>query len=115
MTDRQLNITIRIADLPRIPLRIPQREEEVVRRAEANINSLWEKWSAMDEFREKSSAEVLAMVTFRFAQLYYSNLEASQKLDAMLQGLEKELDSLLLQDITQAVHPHITDGSTDED
>lgn len=99
MQDRIINISIRIADLPRIPLRIPQREEEIVRRAEANINSLWEKWSDMEEFREKTSAQVLAMVTFRFAQMYYSNLEGAEKLDATLQGLEGDLDNLLLNDI----------------
>ncbi len=99
MTDRLLNISIRIAGLPRIPMRIPAHEEENVRLAEANINELWQKWSAMDEFRDKTSAEVLAMVTFRFAQLYYNTVETSQKLDSVLQELEKELDSLLLQDL----------------
>ncbi len=39
------------------------------------------------------------MVTFRFAQLYYNTVETSQKLDSVLQELEKELDSLLLQDL----------------
>ncbi len=99
MTDRQLNISIRIADLPRIPLRIPAKEEETVRLAEAKINELWKKWSAKDEFSDKTSAEVLGMVTFRFAQLYYSTLATSQNLDNVLEKLEKEFDSLLLHDI----------------
>lgn len=99
MTDRQLNISIRIADLPRIPLRIPAGQEEIVRLAESKINELWRNWSAKEEFRDKTSAEVLAMVTFRFAQLYYSNAETSQKLNTILEELEKEFDSLLLQDI----------------
>ncbi len=98
-TDRIINISIRIADQPRIPLRIPRDQEDIVRRAEANVNELWQKWSAMDEFSDKSSTEILAMVTFRFAQLYFGNLEASQQLDATLASLEGEFDTLLLEDI----------------
>lgn len=100
MTERQLNISIRIADLPRIPMRIPAGQEETVRTAEAKINELWRSWKAKDEFSDKTSAEVLAMVTFRFAQLYYSTVETSQKINSVLEGLEKEFDSLLLQDIS---------------
>lgn len=96
MTEKILNITIRIADQPRMALRIPASQEEVVRRAEANINELWRKWSAMPDFKDKSSAEILAMVTFRFAQLYFSSEEASVKVDKTLEGLEKSLNRLLL-------------------
>lgn len=96
MTEKILNISIRIADQPRMALRIPASQEEVVRKAEANINELWRKWSAMAEFKDKSSAEILAMVTFRFAQLYFSSEEASQKVDKTLEDLEKKLSRLLL-------------------
>ncbi|MDE5988670.1 MAG: cell division protein ZapA [Duncaniella sp.] len=95
MTEKILNISIRIADQPRMALRIPASQEEVVRRAEANINELWRKWSAMAEFKDKSSAEILAMVTFRFAQLYFSSEEASQKVDKTLESLEKSLNRIL--------------------
>ncbi|MCM1521911.1 MAG: cell division protein ZapA [Muribaculaceae bacterium] len=97
--DRIINISIRIADQPRIPLRIHAGEEETVRRAEENINALWKKWSAMEEFSDKSQAEILAMVTFRFAQLYYSNLEASQDIDKVLEGLEASFDAILLEEV----------------
>ncbi len=107
MTDRKLNISIRIADQPRIPMTVPASEEEIVRRAEANINELWRSWSAKDEFRDMSSTEILAMVTFRFAWLYFSHVETSRRLDSILEGLEKEFDSLLLQDII----PAGTDGT----
>ena len=100
MSDKIHNISIRIADLPRIQLTVPHSQEPLVRRAEENINGLWKKWKERDEFRDKSSAEVLAMVTFRFAQLYYSNLEAGESLDSMLDGMEQTFDSLLLNDIT---------------
>ncbi len=95
MTEKTVNISIRIADLPRLPLSIPSGQEEIVRRAEANINELWRKWSVMAEFRDKSSAEILAMVTFRFAQLYYSLQEASGKVERVLQGLDNSLSEAL--------------------
>lgn len=97
MTDKILNISIRIADQPRMQLRIPASQEEVVRRAEANINELWRKWSAMDDFKDKSSSEILAMVTFRFAQLYFSAMEMSDRVDKTLSGLEKSLDKMLFE------------------
>ncbi len=96
MTEKILNISIRIADQPRMPLRIPAGQEEIVRRAEANINELWRKWSAMGDFKDKSSAEILAMVTFRFAQLYFSAEETSARVDKSLEELEKSLDRLVL-------------------
>lgn len=96
MTDKFLNISIRIADQPRLPMRIPADQEAIVRRAEANINELWRKWSAMDDFKDKSSAEILAMVTFRFAQLYFGLIETSDRVEKTLEGLEKSLDGILL-------------------
>ena len=105
MKDKPLNITIRIADLPRIPLTIPASSEELVRRAEENINALWNRWKDKEEFREKSSAEVLAMVTFRFAQLYYANLEASASLQDTLASIETRFDELLLRDIVAPAAP----------
>ncbi len=98
MNDKQLNISISIADLPRIPLKIPASSEPLVRRAEENINILWRRWKEREEFKEKSSAQILAMVTFRFAQLYYANLDASESLRQTLDGLEAEFDRLLLRD-----------------
>lgn len=95
MTEKILNISIRIADQPRMPLRIPASQEEIVRRAEANINELWRKWSAMDDFKDKSSAEILAMVTFRFAQMYFTAMETSLRVDKTLEGLERSLDKVL--------------------
>ncbi|WP_303027229.1 cell division protein ZapA [Duncaniella muris] len=95
MNEKILNISIRIADQPRMALRIPASQEEVVRRAEANINELWRKWSAMAEFKDKSSAEILAMVTFRFAQLYFSAEEASVRADKTLESLERSLDRII--------------------
>lgn len=99
MSEKKHNISIHIADLPRIQLNVPLSQEPLVRRAEENINGLWKKWKEKDEFSDKSSAEIMAMVTFRFAQLYYSNLEAAESLDRVLNDLEQEFDYLLLEDV----------------
>ena len=99
MSDNITNIMIRLADLPRMPYRVQQSQLELVRKAESAINDLWTKWTRMDEFREKSSAEVLAMVTFRFAQLYFSTVEASRSLDDVLEGLEDAFEDILNADL----------------
>lgn len=96
MSEKNLNISIRIADLPRrILMQIPPSQEEFVRRAEDKINDLWRKWSKMDDFKDKTSAEILAMVTIRFAHLYFSAEEASKRVDRTLEDLEKSLDRVL--------------------
>lgn len=108
-----INITIRIADLPRLSLHIPREKEELVRRVESDVNELWRSWSAREEFGDKSSAQILAMVAFRFAQLYYENLEASQGLDNVLADLESTFDGLLLEDIIPPVSPAPDDARTE--
>ena len=51
----------------------------------------------MDDFKDKSSSEILAMVTFRFAQLYFGAMEMSDRVDKTLSGLEKSLDKMLFE------------------
>lgn len=93
MNDKQ-NITIRIADVPKIPLSIHREDEELVRIAEKNVNSLWGDWS--EKFKEKSSKEILAMVAYQFAKLYYTSVATNEKLDEMLLDFENGLDEILL-------------------
>ena len=64
----KLNITIRIADQPR--------------------------WS--DRFKDKTPGEILSMVTFRFAHLYFQAEARAESVDATLASLEKGLDDALL-------------------
>ncbi|MDE6369996.1 MAG: cell division protein ZapA [Duncaniella sp.] len=99
MSDKIHNITIRIADLPIMQLSIPLSQEAHMRRAENKINELWRSWRKRKEFSNKTSAEILGMVTFQFAQLYYSNLEANSHVETMLDDLEKAFDKKLLDDI----------------
>ncbi len=92
----KLNITVRLADLPPIAMHgVSLQEEETIRRAEFNINRLWQAWRL--KFREKASGEILAMVTLRFAQLYYAHLERLDNLDDLLADFDKELDRALIE------------------
>lgn len=89
----QQKITIKIADLGPISMNIAAETEELVRRAEYNVNKVWTAWRA--SFTDYSSKQVLAMVTFQFAKRYFQLLEQVEKQQAVLDEFEKELDRLL--------------------
>ena len=77
-----------------MPLKIDSDDEEIIRIAELNINRLWRTWS--QRFKDKTSGEILAMVAFRFAQLYFTNEARVEAVDSVLKQLEDELDKRLL-------------------
>lgn len=89
----QQKITIRIADVDPISMQIDAHAEEVVRRAEYNVNKVWNTWR--NELPQMSSKEVLAMVTIQFAKRYYQLLEQASREQTLLEGFEKQLDVLL--------------------
>ncbi|MCH5219177.1 MAG: cell division protein ZapA [Muribaculaceae bacterium] len=93
MSSSQQKITIRIADVSPIGMKIPADTEEVVRRAEYNVNKVWNKWR--NDLSKLSGKEVLAMVTFQFAKHYYQLLEQVEREQSLLENFEKELDVLL--------------------
>lgn len=90
----KLNITIRVAELPPIPLQINREEEEIVRNAEYNVNRLWRQW--MQRFHDKSAYEVLGMVAFQFAKTFVVLNKQSETVGKMLDDFEAELDAILL-------------------
>lgn len=93
MNDK-LNITIRIANQAPIPLSINRDDEEVIRTAEFNVNKLWNAWSA--KFKNKSSMEVLAMVAFRFAELFFTQNTLAKNAEEALAAFEETLDKILV-------------------
>jgi hypothetical protein len=93
MNDK-LNITIRIANQAPIPLSINRDDEEVIRTAEFNVNKLWNAWSA--KFKNKSSMEVLAMVAFRFAELFFTQNALAKNAEEALAAFEETLDKILV-------------------
>lgn len=94
MNDK-LNITIRIANQAPISLSINREDEEMIRTAEYNLNRLWNSWSA--KFKSKSPTEVLAMVAFRFAELFFTQNALAKESEAVLSMFEGELDKILLE------------------
>lgn len=90
----KFNITIRIAELPPIPLKINREEEPIVRTAEYNVNRLWREW--MTRFTDKTAYEVLAMVAFQFAKTFVILNNQSEATAKVLDDFEKELDGILL-------------------
>lgn len=90
----KLNITIKIAELPPIPLQINRDEEETVRTAEYNVNKLWRQW--MLRFSDKTAYEVLAMVAFQFAKTFVLLNKQAEAVGKVLDDFEQELDRVLL-------------------
>lgn len=93
MNDK-MNITIRIANQAPIPLVINRQDEEVIRMAEYNVNRLWTSWST--KFKSKSQMEVLSMVAFRFAELFFTQGQAVKASQEVLGRFEEGLDKILL-------------------
>ncbi len=93
MNDEKLNITIRIAGQSPVALKINRADEERVRNAEYQVNRLWGQW--LKRFPEKNSMEVLAMVAYQFAELYFAALASSEEASGLLENFEKDLDGML--------------------
>lgn len=93
MTEDKLNITIRIAGQNPVALKINRADEERVRNAEYQVNRLWARW--LQRFPEKNSTEVLGMVAYQFAELYFNAVKVSEETDAVLVKFEEELDKML--------------------
>lgn len=90
---KQQNITIRIADAPPISMNIAADTEKIIRHAEYNVNKVWNAWRK--DFSDRTSKEVLAMVTFQFAKSYYQLLEQVERQKNIFENFENELDRLL--------------------
>ena len=93
MKDKQ-HRTIRIANQAPIPLSINREDEEIVRMAEYNVNRLWNSWS--NRYKTKSPSEVLAMVAFRFAELYCTQDNVIREAQEAFDSFEERLDEILL-------------------
>lgn len=91
----KINIWIRIADLPAIPLSINRDDESSYRETEKLVNTLWSKWNA--RFRETCSAqEVMARVAFQFARLYAQSYNKNVAVNDYLTNFEKRLDEIVV-------------------
>lgn len=92
MTDTQ-DISIRIADCKPLRMTIPREQEERIRRAELNVNQLWQSWSL--RYKDNSSHEIMAMVAFRFAELLLTQIAVNEASEKMLTDFEQRLDAII--------------------
>lgn len=76
-----------------MPLQINRADEEIYRIAETNVNELYSRWRS--RYTDKTSKEVLAMVAFQFAKLYFAARAANESVKALVDQLDRELDHLL--------------------
>lgn len=90
--DEKLNITIKLAGLPKIPLAVDRRDEEIMRRAEKLVNELWTRWQT-STFAAEQQMKVMARVAFQFAVLYLRD----ERSLATLSDLDTRLSEMLLE------------------
>ncbi|MBE6318901.1 MAG: cell division protein ZapA [Bacteroidales bacterium] len=93
--DDKKQIDVRIADFAPIPILVSEYEVEAVHAAEDNVTHLWKVWKKRYG-KEKSPIEIMAMVAFQFAKLYYTKEELESDMIKILTDFEKALDSHLL-------------------
>ncbi|MBO5053763.1 MAG: cell division protein ZapA [Muribaculaceae bacterium] len=105
----QQKISIKIADVTPISMTINPQAEEVVREAEYNVNKVWSTWR--HEFENKTSKEVLAMVAFQFAKLYYQLSHTVAQRQGIVDTFEAELDRLLALTNDPNVYSHRSDDA----
>lgn len=94
LMDKKKEINIRIANMLPFSVSVTDSaEEEVWLEAADRVNHLWLSWTK--RFPEKSSEEVLGMVTLRFAQAFVLHSHTENALSYALDDLDREMEKLL--------------------
>lgn len=92
--NQKKEINIRIANMLPFPVFVSDSvDEEIWIEAADRVNNLWRKW--VERFPEKSSEEVLGMVTLRFAQAFVIHNRAEEFTESALEDFEKTVDDML--------------------
>ncbi|HIU39025.1 MAG TPA: cell division protein ZapA [Candidatus Limisoma intestinavium] len=86
------NVTLNIAG-EQVKTVINRSEEEELRKIEKQVTGLWKQWKQMNP--SKTDSQVLAMVAFQYAKLYYDELLAGEKREAALQSFIKTYEERL--------------------
>ena len=92
--DDKKKIDVCIADCAPIPILVSKDEDAIVDKAQENVTHLWKMWKGRYS-KEKSPMEVMAMVAFQFARLYYSREALDIETNNLLSEFENTLDSYL--------------------
>lgn len=88
----KLNINLNIAGEV-LSLTVPPDEEQILRRAAAEINDVWSRWS--QSFKGKSDRDVLTRITLLFARGYLAQKNANEEVEGLLERLDQSLDEML--------------------
>ncbi len=78
MKSDEIKMEVNIAG-ERISLSVPFSRQEAVRNTEAELGALYRAWG--DKFPKKSPKELLAMIAYKFASMYFDLME-ERKADA---------------------------------
>ena len=93
----KMQITLTVAG-NKIRTTIPRREEARLRAVEREVNDLMREWLLRNP--QKTESEVLSMVAFQYAKMYYDilaeNNSREKKLTDFVERFEGELDKILL-------------------
>lgn len=90
--DEKLRVTLNIAG-EQVKTVINRSDEEELRMLEKEVTSLFNRWRVADLSRTKS--QVLAMVAFQYAKLYYDELTAGRSREASLRDFVEKYEERL--------------------
>ena len=90
--DEKLRVTLNIAG-EQVKTVINRSDEEELRMLEKEVTSLFNRWRVADPARTKS--QVLAMVAFQYAKLYYDELTAGRSREASLRDFVEKYEERL--------------------
>lgn len=93
--DSKQKITIRLADYEKMPLLVPDAAtEEIFRNAEVGVNELWARYTT--RYPSMDKGEILAMVAFQFAKLYFASKASEKVMKELLTNFEERLNNLIV-------------------
>lgn len=90
--DRKVPIDIEIAGFP-MSLEVKISDQDHIRDTEKRVNAIFLDWEK--RYPRKTAAQLLAMLTFRFASFYYSLRDRDEALVKDVEELNKRLDDLI--------------------
>ena len=77
------------------PIRIPEEEEAYARKAQADINRLYNSWKA-GKLGSLSPLELMGRIAFQMARRYEQLNAVLEQLETSVDDCDKEFDNILL-------------------
>lgn len=89
----ELNITIRIASLPPIPMTVSRSDEEAIRSAQYSVNQVWKMLAG--RYPGSTPEQLLALTALQFARRCHLQGEAQAAAAEAVEEVDKALTRLL--------------------